>query len=160
MIMNGFVATPPAPQSPAAAKVKADGWFPDIDVNKVRDAMRLRGDVPHGRLVEAIRGGILTATIDLAAWKADWVAQGKADLAAVKPDDKIDDEHRLSMLFTRAVRFYAAAELADLARDSSATNDEADRIEEESLVAPDMKRIALQAVRDLLGVGRCDIELI
>ena len=42
--MTGFVANPPAPQSPPAATVKADGWFPDIDVNMVRDAMRLRGE--------------------------------------------------------------------------------------------------------------------
>ncbi len=158
--MSGFVPMPPAPQSPDASVVKADGWFPEIDVNAMRSAMRLRGEVPHGRLVEAIRGGILTATIDLAQWKAAWVEQGKVSLAGVKPDDKIDDEHRLTMLFTRAVRFYAAAELADLARDSSATQDEVDRIEEESLVAPDMKRTALQAIRDILGVGRCDVELI
>lgn len=158
--MSGFVPMPPAPQSPEASVVKADGWFPEIDVNEMRAAMRLRGEVPHPRLVEAIRGGILTATIDLSQWKAAWVEQGKASLSAVKPDDMIDEEHRLTMLFTRAVRFYAAAELADLARDSSATQDEVDRIDEESLIAPDMKRIALQAVRDMLGVGRCDVELI
>lgn len=158
--MNGFVAMPPAPQSPDAAKVKADGWFPEIDVNAVRDAMRLRGEVPHARLVEALRGAILTVTVQLSGWKAEWVAAGHASIATVKPDDKIDDEHRLSMLFVRAVRFYAAAELAELARDSSATNDEVDRIEEESLVAPDMKATALQAVRDILGTTRIAVELI
>lgn len=158
--MNGFVAMPPAPQSPANAVVKADGWFPDIDVNAVRSAMRLRGDVPHERLVEALRGGVLTVTMQLYDWKAEWVAAGNVSIATVKPTEKIDDEHRLSMLFVRAVRFYAAAELAELARDSSATNDEVDRIEEESLVAPDMKAIALNAVRDILGTTRIAVELI
>lgn len=158
--MNGFVATPPAPQSPAASTVKADGWFPAIDVNKVRDAMRLRGDVPHTRLVEALRGAIITVTIQLAEWKAGWVAAGHATIGTVKSDEKIDDEHRLSLLFVRAVRLYAAAELAEFARDSSATNDEVDRIEEESLIAPDMTAKGLQAVRDILGVTRVDVELI
>lgn len=158
--MNGFVAMPPAPESPAASTVKADGWFPDIDVNDVRAAMRLRGDVPHARLVEALRGGILTVTVQLQDWKAEWVAAGNASIATVRPTETIDDDHRLSMLFIRAVRFYAAAELAELARDSSATNDEVDRIEEESLVAPDMKAIALNAVRDILGTTRVAVELI
>ena len=158
--MTGFVATPPAPQSPPAATVKADGWFPDIDVNMVRDAMRLRGEVPHPRLVEALRGAILTVTMQLAAWKATWVAGGATALADVRPDERIDDQHRLSLLFVRAVRFYAAAELADMARDSSATNDEADRIEEEPQVAAEMKRIGLHAVRDMLGTTRVAVELI
>lgn len=158
--MNGFVATPPAPQSPDNATVKADGWFPAIDVNAARDAMRLRGDVPHARLVSALQGGIITVIGQLAAWKAGWVASGHADLAAVRAAETIDDQHRLTLLFTRAVRLYAAAELAEFARDSSATNDEVDRIEEESLVAPDMTAKALQAVRDILGVTRVDVELI
>lgn len=158
--MSGFVPMPPAPQSPDASVVKADGWFPEIDVNAVRAAMRLRGEVPHARLVEALRGGIVTVTVQLQDWKAEWVAAGNASLATVKPADKIDEQHRLTFLFARAVRFYAAAELAELARDSSATNDEVDRIEEESLVGPDMKAIALQAVRDILGTTRIAVELI
>lgn len=158
--MNGFVAMPPAPQSPADAKVKADGWFPEVDVNAVRAAMRLRGDVPHDRLVEALRGAIVTVIGQLQQWKTEWVTAGHASIATVKPDEKIDDQHRLTFLFARAVRFYAAAELADLARDSSATNDEVDRIEEESLVGPDMTTKGLQAVRDILGTTRIDVELI
>lgn len=158
--MSGFVAMPPAPQSPDAAKVKADGWFPEIDVNAVRSAMRLRGDVPHLRLVEALRGGMVTVMGQLLGWKAEWVTAGKATIADVRPDDKIDEQHRLSFLFMRAVRFYAAAELADLARDSSATQDEADRIDEEASVAAEMKAIGLQAVRDILGTTRIAVELI
>ncbi len=158
--MTGFVAIPPAPQSPPDAKVQADGWFPAIDANATRAAMRLRGDVPHARLVDALRGAMLTVTMQLAAWKAGWVAAGHASLSTVKQDETIDDQHRLSLLFARAVRLYAAAELAEFARDSSATNDEVDRIEEESLIAPDMTAKGLQAVRDMLGTTRIDVELI
>ncbi len=158
--MNGFVATPPAPQSPAQAVVEADGWFPAIDVNAMRDAMRLKGDVPHPRLVAAIEGGILTVLGDLAIWKATHVDAGKEGLEEVEPEKTIGGRPRLVLLFERAVRFAAAAELADLARDNSATADATPRIEDEPLVAEDMRRISLNAVRDILGVGRVDVELI
>lgn len=158
--MSGFIAIPPAPSSPAGATVDADGWFPSIDVNKMRASLRLRGDVPHERLVSALQGGILTVLSQTDQWAATWRASGAVVLADVKPDEQIDGQHRLTLIFTRAVQFYAAAELADLARDSSATRDEVDRINEESLVAADLTTKALQAVRDMLGVTRVAVELI
>ncbi|PKP96652.1 MAG: hypothetical protein CVT74_16415 [Alphaproteobacteria bacterium HGW-Alphaproteobacteria-13] len=158
--MTGFVATPPAPHSPPGATVAADGWFPAIDVGAMRAGMRLRGETPHARLVEAIRGAIVTVLVQLSDWQIARIAEGCTSLAMVKPGETIDGEHRLSLLFARAVRLYAAAELAAFARDSSATNDEVDRIDEESLVGPDMTARALAAVRDILGTTRIDVELI
>jgi hypothetical protein len=158
--MTGLVSVPAAPHSPAGSLVEADGWFPSIDVNAMRDAMRLRGEVPHSRLVEAIRGGMLTVMAQTDDWASNWRKNGASSLAQVKPDKTLDDQHLLTMLYIRAVRFYAAAELADLARDSSATREEVDRIEEESLVAPDLRAHALAAVRDMLGVTRVAVELI
>lgn len=158
--MSGFIAIPPEPASPAGAKVDADGWFPAIDVNQMRRQLRLRGDNTHDRLVAAIEGALLTVTMQLDDWAAMWRKGGAASLAQVKPDDEMAGRHRLTLLFTRAVQFYAAAELADLARDSSATREEVDRIEEESLVAADLTAKGLQAVRDMLGVTRVAVELI
>lgn len=158
--MSGFIAIPPEPSSPDGATVEADGWFPAIDVNAMRQSLRLRGDVPHDRLIAALEGAMLTVLMQTDDWAASWRKGGAVTLADVKPDEQIAGKHRLSLLFTRAVQFYAAAELADLARDSSATRDEVDRIEEESLVAPDLTAKALQAVRDLLGVTRVAVELI
>lgn len=158
--MNGFIATPPAPHSPAGAVVEADGWFPSIDINAMRDAMRLKGDVPHPRLVAAIEGGIITVLNDLAEWKARMVAAGCASLGEVEPERTIAGRTRHQALFNRAVRFAAAAELADLARDASATAEAVPRLENEPVVAEDMRRLSISAIRDMLGVGRVDVELI
>jgi hypothetical protein len=154
--MNGFVATPAPPHSPAGAVVAADGWFPEISVNAMRDAMRLRGDVPHARLVAAIEGAIVTVLNDTAAWRATRTEDSLSEIDA----PTIAGRSRLALLWERAVRFYAAAELADLARDASATDDAARRLEEEQTVAADMRRHALSAVRDLIGTSRIDVELI
>lgn len=157
--MSGFVATPPAPHSPAGAVVEADGWFPAIDVNAVRDAIRLRGEVPHVRLVAAIEGAVLTVTGELAEWQAAHVANGIESLAEVD-DRQIAGRNRLEMLFERAVRFAAAAELSDLARDMTATDAAIQRIDEESPPAMEMHRLSTLAIRDILGVTRCVSELI
>lgn len=154
--MNGLIATPPPPHSPAGAVVEADGWFPDIQVNAMREAMRLRGDVPHLRLVAALEGAIITVINDTADWRA---ARTEESLAEV-PAPQIAGRSRLEILWERAVRFYAAAELADLARDASATDDAARRLEEEQTVAADMRRHAISAVRDLIGATRVNVELI
>lgn len=158
--MTGFVAMPPPPQSPDGATIEADGWFPGIDANAMRDSMQLRLDVPHARLVAALHGALLTVTGDLADWKATHVAAGAADLAAVDPDTTIDGQHRLTLLFLRAVRFAAAAELADLARDSAATQEAVDRLADELSTAAEMRRVSIAAIRDILKVTRVAVELI
>ncbi|MES2905064.1 MAG: head completion/stabilization protein [Pseudomonadota bacterium] len=158
--MTGFVAMPPPPQSPDGAMIEADGWFPAIDANAMRDSMLLRIDVPHARLVAAIHGALLSATMDLTEWKAGHVAAGAIDLGAVSPDATIGGQHRLTLLFVRAVRFAAAAELADLARDSAATPDAIDRLADEPTTAAEMRRQYISAIRDILSVTRVAVELI
>lgn len=158
--MTGFVAMPPPPQSPDGATIDADGWFPGIDANAMRDSMQLRLDLPHARLVAALQGALLTVTGDLADWKAMHVAAGAEDLAAVDSEATIDGQHRLTLLFLRAVRFAAAAELADLARDSAATQEAVDRLADEMSTAAEMRRVSIAAIRDMLKVTRVAVELI
>ena len=157
--MSGFVATPPAPHSPPGAVVEADGWFPPVDVNAIRNKIRLRGEVPHERLVGAIEGAIITVLGELAEWQAGHVAAGIESLADVN-DRQLAGRNRLELLFERAVRYAAAAELSDLARDMTATNDALQRIDEESSPAREMHRLSTIAIRDILGVTRCVSELI
>lgn len=155
-----FVALPAPPTSPANAKVAGDGWYPDVDCNAMRDALRITDQVTHARLVGAIEGGLLTVEGELAFWRATRESEGFATLADVAPDRMIGDEHRLTVLYTRAVRFHAAAELAELHRDLSATTDGQTRAEPQMLTAEDYRKLATQAVRDILGTPRVAVELI
>lgn len=155
-----FVALPASPVSPDNSVVPGDGWYPEIDVNAMRDALRITDQITHARIVGAIEGGLLTVEGELAFWRATQESEGFADLAAVDPDRMIGGEHRLTLLYTRAVRFHAAAELAELHRDLSATTDGATRAEPQLLTAEDYRKHATAAIRDILGTPRVTVELI
>lgn len=155
-----FVALPASPTSPKSSVVAGDGWYPDIDCNAMRDALRITDQVTHARLVGAIEGGLLTVEGELAWWRATKESEGFAALAEVDPERTIGGEHRLTVLYTRAVRFHAGAELAELHRDLSATTDGQTRAEPQLLTAEDYRKHATAAIRDILGVPRTTVELI
>lgn len=155
-----FNALPPVPASPVGAIIAGDDFWPGIDANAMRDELRIGPIVTHARLAAAIKGGLISIDRELADWRAAREREGAAELAQVEPDRKLADTHRLSLLFTRAVQFAAAAELAELHRDISATQEGATRAESEVLTARDYRRLALEAVRDMLNVNRCAIELL
>ncbi len=155
-----FVTVPPAPASPESAVVAGDGWWPDIDCNQMRDELRLGEVVTHARLVGAIEGGLLTVDGELAMWRAARESEGIAELADVEPARTVGGKPRAVVLWTRAVRFAAAAELAELHRDMSATAHAASATEDERLTAADYRRLCTQAIRDLIGATRCTVELI
>lgn len=157
---TGLIAIPPAPESPIGSTVLVDAWYPAISVESLRAALRLRGDVPHARLVAAIEGAVLTITGELVDWQAARIAEGHASLAAIDAASVINGQSRLTLLFTRAVRCAAAAELGDLARDASATLDAAQRLDDEAGVSASLHRMAILAVRDMLGVTRTAVALI
>lgn len=155
-----FVALPASPTSPVNSVVEGDGWYPDIDCNVMRDKLRITDQVTHARLVGAIEGGLLTVEGELAWWRAVQEAEGFSTLAQVEPTRMLAGEHRLSLLYTRAVRFHAGAELAELHRDLSATTDGQTRAEPQLLTAEEYRKLATQAVRDILGTPRVAVELI
>jgi len=155
-----LISVPPSPASPQNSKVAVDSWYPEIDCNAMRDALRVGEIVTHARLLEAVRSGIITVTGELRSWRAQQEAAGHATLADVSGDDKIDDVARLELLFTRAVRMMAAAELVELHRDISATNDGVGRDESQLQTAADYRRMGIWAIRDMLGTTRVAVELI
>ncbi len=155
-----FVATPVPPASPPRSTVAGDGWWPDIDVTAMRDALGLGPAVTHARLLGAIEGGLLTVEGQLAEWQARAISAGAASLAQVEPDRLIAGEARAVVLWTRAVRFAAAAEIADLHTEMSATGHGAAAAPEKRLTAADYRRLSTEAVRDLIGTPRCTVELI
>lgn len=155
-----LVALPPDPASPDGSTVAADSWFPPIDCNACRKAMRIGKVVTHERLRFAIVGALLSVMGELAAWKAARVADGAADLDAVAPGEQVGGQTRLAALFARAVYTYAAADIAEHYRDLSATDEGDQRAEEIVPAAADYRRMSTLAIRDILGVTRTAIELI
>lgn len=150
-----FVATPPAPASPPASVVEADGTFwPAIDVNALRNALRL-GDsvVSHERLTAAIEGSVASLMLELRAWRAAQEAAGAAALAEVDPTLHLNGDPIAVTLWNRAVRFAAAAEINDGYADLTATDEGGQRGAERRTVADDYRRQSITAVRQLSHLG-------
>lgn len=216
MTGSPLIALPPAPASPAYATVAGDAWWPAIDRNAARDALRLGEVVTDARLISALEGAWLTVTSDLAEWQAQLIAlpSPPATLdtttaahlsmlqvsargpywsswndAARIADQLIDNPFaptaprytparaawlagtmnesesgdtvpRMVVLFTRAVRFCAAAELVELYRDMGMTSKADIRAEAMLSTGADYRRMSIDLVRDILGVARVTSELI
>lgn len=159
--MTDLISTPPLPASPQGSKVITGAWWPDIDVNKVRDTLNLGGTtITHDRLVAAIEFGISEVTRELATWRLEQVAAGKATLAAVDPEDTINGEPIAVMQFTRAVRLMAAAELADRHKDIIIARPGAERAEERACMADDFRRDATRAIRAMTGETGTLVDLV
>ena len=159
--MTDLISTPPAPASPNGSTVATGDWWPDVDVNKVRSGVNLGGTtIAHDRLVLAIAFAVIEVTDQLAQWQADQIEAGKADLAAVDPDNTVNGEPRPVALFLRAVTMLAAAELADRHLDLTATREGTDREEERRRMADDFRRSATRAIRAITGDTGTMVDLV
>lgn len=153
--MTGLTA-PPDNFAPEGVDVAADDWFPPISTAQVRAAIRLgEGAVTDARLVQAIEGGILSGLRAMADWRTARVLEGAATLAEVT-DDEINGKNRAELIWHRIVTFFAAAELADMHIDVSATDEAIDRNEEKRDSAGIYRVKAHDAVADLRAIGAAD----
>ncbi|MXO73576.1 head completion/stabilization protein [Alteraurantiacibacter buctensis] len=150
--MTGLVAPAPTADADAAAVV-ADGWFPPVPLASIRETLRLgEGAVTTARLVAATEGAMLTCLRLLSDWRSAHAGNGVASLAAVT-DQQVNQVNMADLLWLRAVRYFAAAELMDGHRDLAATQEGSDRSEAKDQTADHYRRIANHAVADLLSIG-------
>jgi len=151
-------STPPA----STTIVENDGWYADIDLPQMRDAMRLDGTVTDPRLRQAVVAAILHVNQELANWKREQIAAGHARLADV-PADRIDRESVLISHYRRAVYCSAKADLIERYRDydSTATSLSDKKTMEWQDSAPgDQRRNAHWAIADITGRSHYAVELI
>lgn len=158
-----FVARPPASeieQPPAEEDAVAnDGFFPNIDPAAVREAARIPTSITPARLRAAILGAIMTVEIDLRAFAAASVAAGHATLAAV-PAPQLDGKSVQLIRYHRAIALYAKAELIERHRDFDTTAAGGGQADELTPTIGELRRDAMHAIRDMLGVTRTVVDLI
>lgn len=153
--MSAFVATGVA----SAAPITNDGWFPDLDADHLRAALRLDGSVTEARVEAAAVNALIETNRELRTWKTEQLAAGHARLTDV-PADSIQGESQLLHLYRRAIYCTAGAELAERYRDYSATGDGAERAEALTPTADEYRRDARWAIRSILGRVHTTVELI
>jgi hypothetical protein len=147
--MTGVIAVPAMPLDPVGAQVVADGWFPPVSLNALRDTVRLgNGVVTTPRLISAIEGGMLHAFRELADWRSARAAAGIASLDQVT-DQTLNGANLAVKLWERIVIYFAASDLYAGNRDISATDQGLDRALEKDTAADEARRVALAAVADL-----------
>ena len=155
-------AAAPAPPAPPAGVIENDGWFPEIFLSDMRDAMRLDGTVTDARLVIAVVDAILSVNRELAQWQGQHAQAGIAALADV-PATRINRESRLLAQYRRAVYSTAKADLIERYRDydSTATSLTDKKSMEWLDEAPGAQRRNAQwAIADMVGRTHLTVELI
>ncbi|TKC83468.1 head completion/stabilization protein [Trinickia terrae] len=160
--MSSFIATaePGVPTSPTdAATVTNNGWFPDIDLNELRDAMRLDGTVTHDRLRLAAIDAIASINDELQAWQTGQRAAGHADLASV-PAPELGGVSTHVLRYRRAVYNLARADLTEQYRTYDATKTGSQHADELEATICESRRNVRWALNDLRGIARSTIELI
>lgn len=156
--MSGFVFTDPV-ETDAPAPIAHDGWYPGVDPAQVKADQRVPASVTPERLREAIVAAMVTIGNQLGAWQRARQVEGRATLADV-PASTIAGESRLVLLYRRAIGCEAKAELIERHRDLDITGAGDRRSDALDPAIGELRRAAIHAVRDMLGRGRTDIELI
>lgn len=157
--MSGFIANGTIPASAEPHPISNDGWWPDLDGEAVRAALRLDSSISAVRLEVAIVNAVLSVNRDLDTYKQAQQALGHANLAAI-PGPMIQGVTRPVHLYLRAVYCTAGAELAERYRSYDSSNAGDKNAEELTPSIDEYRRDARWAERDLLGVSRATVELL
>ncbi|HGO5816105.1 TPA: head completion/stabilization protein [Mannheimia haemolytica] len=136
-----------------------NGFFPNIELLEVRNAMRIDGTVINERLKQAVIEAMATVNADLKAYRLNAQQAQKANLQACD-DEQINGESVLVYKYKRAVYCLAVANLYERYRSYDSTKEGHDKAEELESTAGDLKRDYHFAVRDILGENRMISELI
>lgn len=161
-----FIAN--APGGPSAVQTQPDniitndGFFPDIDITHMREAVRLDGTVTDARLIAATVGAIIFVNDQVKELKASAQGAGLTGLAAI-PATQVNRQSVLQSHYLRAVYCTAKADLIERYKDYDTT---ATSLDDKKLVGflangPDEERRNAQwAISNLMGRHQVTIELI
>lgn len=154
-----FQPTSPTPGTAAEPPIANDGWWPNIDLAKLRAACRLDGTVTTDKLRTAAIGAVLHVNDQLAAWVQAQKDAGFAALADV-PGPSLDGQPRTVLCYLRAVYAGTQCELLERYRDYDASAKGDKQAEAMAPRIDETRRDMRWAINDLQGKPRSTVELI
>jgi len=154
--MSGFTAN--ASRPPASQDVGSDPFWPTVNMEDLRNTVRIEGSVTNERLRMALVNAVITVNDELAKWKAERSASFQT-LAEV-PAPLIDGTSRQVQLYRRAVYCATSVEVAERFRSYDATAQGNQRAEDLQPTIDELRRDLRWAVSDFLGTRRVTAELI
>ena len=155
--MSGFTANASRPA--ASPDVESGAFFPAINIENLRSAVRLEGNVTEERLRMAVVNAVISVNDELRQWRAAQEAAGSSSLAQV-PGDEVDGQSRLVQLYRRAVYCNVAVEITERFRSYDATAQGNQRAEDLQPTIDELRRDVRYAISDILGTRGVTVELI
>ncbi|MGF6590700.1 head completion/stabilization protein [Pseudomonas sp. 2835] len=154
--MSGFIA---GGVPTTAFPISNSDFWPDIDGQHLRAAMRITDAVTDDRLEVAAVNAMIEANRELAGYRTANEAKGFTALADV-PAEQISGESQLLHLYRRVIYCNALAELVERYSSFDATNSGEKKVTEEETSADQLRRDARKALRTLLGLSHTTVELL
>lgn len=161
-IANAPGGPPSSPAQPSSTLITNDGFFPDIDLAAMRDAIRLDGTVTDSRLTAATVDAIIFVNDQVKDLKVSAQSAGHSSMAAI-PAAQVNQQSVLISHYLRAVYCTAKADLIERYKDYDTT---ATSLDDKKLVGflangPDEeRRNAAWAISKLMGRHHVTVELI
>ncbi|MDG9854108.1 head completion/stabilization protein [Pseudomonas nitroreducens] len=154
--MSAFVASGDVPDG---VTINSDEFWPGIDVDALRDDMRIGADVSPAKLETAVVAALLNVNRQLSEWQALQQDQGYTTLSQV-PAKQVAGKSALVLHYQRAVRCATAAELLERYRGYDTTTVGNQNAEERTPTIDEYRRDLSWALSDLVGRSRSTVELI
>lgn len=139
--------------------VTSEAFWPVINLNHLRQSMRLTGDVTSSRLKHEATEAVIYVNQSLDAWREKQQQQGYDTLEKV-PSPMINDTTQAVYRYQRAVYSFTKAALIEQYRDIDTTRDGEKHALALSSQIDDLRRDGQNALRDLLGRRRMLIEIV
>ncbi|VVD78589.1 head completion/stabilization protein [Pandoraea fibrosis] len=155
----------PAPATDTGEVIKNDGFFPDIDIDAMRQTQRIDGTVTTPRLKAEAIEAMASINAALSDWRVARKAEGFGRLADVasldgKPVETIDGKSIFFHRYTRAVFCWAHANLIERYRNFDATGAGVKLDDVTRPGADELRRDAAWAINDIAGRPRTTVDLI
>lgn len=141
------------------AIISNNGFFPNITLSEIRNAMRIDGTVTNDRLLHSALEAIQTVNRDLKTYRLT-AQKDNINTLAESDDETLNGESEKVYLYKRAVYCLTAANLYERYRNFDSTKQGNDKAEQLIDTAGDLKRDYHFAVRDILGGNRMIVELV
>lgn len=162
--MSAFSPQLDVTEQPDPAPLPSTGFWPGIDFEELRAAVRIDPAVTPARIRDSAIAARLDIAKELDTWRQVQVAAGYAKLEDVpnKRGPQLADEGLVwsVALFNRAVASQVAADHGDRTRDAGTTLAGSDRADELESAVDIHRRNFRHALSDLQGRPRSTIELL
>ncbi|OFC60772.1 head completion/stabilization protein [Candidatus Erwinia dacicola] len=154
--MNMLVIPAPRPADAAEPPVKNTFFWPDVDLQQLRDTLRYEGTVTAQRLRLAVKTAISEVNAELYEWRYEQMAAGFKTLPDV-PAESFDGESEKVAHYFAAVSAITAATIVERYRGYDASGKKGAEVEAS---ADEYWRDARFSISRIAGCSGCIVSLL